>query len=165
MIFCYSIPSKVIHQSMDICKAFIPNHQDQTASISNLYSPWKYTEIPFRISTNFSSFKSLLLVLCCCLVAKSCPTRLQLHGLQLSSSSHNPRLIKRNISLKFSLLICGRPGFDPWVGKLPWRRKWQPTPVFLPGESHGQRSLMGYSPRGRKESDTTELLHFALLLP
>ena len=39
MIFCYSIPSKVIHQSMDIRKAFIPNHQDQTASISNLYSP------------------------------------------------------------------------------------------------------------------------------
>ena len=45
--------------------------------------------------------------------------------------------------------------FDPWVGKNPWRRKWQPTPVFLPGESHGQRSLAGYSPWGRKESDTT----------
>ena len=42
------------------------------------------------------------------------------------------------------------------------RRKWQPTPVFLPGESHGQRSLVGYSPRGRKESDTTERLHFHL---
>ena len=38
-----------------------------------------------------------------------------------------------------------RPGFDPWVGKIPWRRAWQPLPVFLPGESHGQRSLMGYS--------------------
>ena len=37
-------------------------------------------------------------------------------------------------------------GFDPWVEKIPWRRKWQPTPVFLPGESHGQRSLTGYSP-------------------
>ena len=37
-------------------------------------------------------------------------------------------------------------GFDPWVRKIPWRRKWQPTPVFLPGESHGQRSLVGYSP-------------------
>ena len=53
-----------------------------------------------------------------------------------------------------------RPGFDLWVRKIPWRRKWQPTPVFLPGESHGQRSLVGYSPRGRKESDTTEQLHF-----
>ena len=51
-------------------------------------------------------------------------------------------------------------GFDPWVGKIPWRRQGQPTPVFLPGESHGQRSLVGYSPRGRKESDTTERLHF-----
>ena len=39
---------------------------------------------------------------------------------------------------------------DPWVGKIPWRRKWQPTPVFLPGESHGLRSLVGYSPRGRR---------------
>ena len=38
-------------------------------------------------------------------------------------------------------------GFDPWVGKIPWRRKWQPTPVFLPGKSHRQRSLVGYSPR------------------
>ena len=39
-----------------------------------------------------------------------------------------------------------RRGFDPWVWKIPWRRKWQPTPVFLPGESYGQRSLEGYSP-------------------
>ena len=38
---------------------------------------------------------------------------------------------------------CKRPGFDPWVGKIPWRRKWQPTPGFLPGESHGRRSLAG----------------------
>ena len=51
-----------------------------------------------------------------------------------------------------------RPGFDPWVGKIPWRRKWQPTPVFLPGKSHGQRSLVGYSPWGHKESDMTEQL-------
>ena len=50
-----------------------------------------------------------------------------------------------------------RPGFDPWVGKI-WRRPWQPTPVFWPGESHGQRSLVGHSPRGPTESDTTEWL-------
>ena len=43
--------------------------------------------------------------------------------------------------------------------KILWRRKWQSTPVFLPGESHGRRSLVGYSPWGRKESDTTERLH------
>ena len=52
-------------------------------------------------------------------------------------------------------------GFDPWVRKIPWRRKWQPTPVFLPGESHGQRSLAGCSPWGRKESDTTKQLTHA----
>jgi len=57
-------------------------------------------------------------------------------------------------------LQCGRPGFDPWVRKIPWIRKWQSTSVLLPGKSHGQRSLVGYSPWGRKESDTTEQLHF-----
>ena len=46
--------------------------------------------------------------------------------------------------------------FDPWVKKVPWRRAWQPTPVVLPGESHGQRSLAGYSPWGCKELNTTE---------
>ena len=46
--------------------------------------------------------------------------------------------------------------FDPWVGKIPWRSKWQPTPVFLPEKSYGQKSLAGYSPWGRKELDTTE---------
>ena len=54
-------------------------------------------------------------------------------------------------------LQCGRPGFDPWVRKIPCRRKWQPT---LVGKSHGLRSLVGDSPWGRKESDTTERLHF-----
>ena len=48
------------------------------------------------------------------------------------------------------------PGFNPWVGKIPWKRAQQPTPVFLPGKSHGQRSLAGYSPLGYKEWDTTE---------
>ena len=48
--------------------------------------------------------------------------------------------------------------FDPWVGKIPWRRKWQPSPVLLLGKSHGQRSLAVYSPWGREESDTTEQL-------
>ena len=52
---------------------------------------------------------------------------------------------------------CKRCGFDPGVGKISWRRKWQPTPVFLPGESHGQRSLVGYSPRSCKEAEHTHL--------
>ena len=50
-----------------------------------------------------------------------------------------------------------------WFGKIPWRRKWQSTPELLPGKSHGQRSLIGYSPWGCKESDTTERLHFTYM--
>ena len=53
---------------------------------------------------------------------------------------------------------CRRRGFDPWAGKIPWRRKCQLTPIFLPGRSHGQSSLEGYSPWGGKESDMTERL-------
>ena len=55
-------------------------------------------------------------------------------------------------------LQCRRTGFDPWVGTIPWRREWQPTPVFLSGEFQGQRSLADYSPWGHRESDTTEWL-------
>ena len=54
---------------------------------------------------------------------------------------------------------CGRLRFEPWVGQIPWRRKWQPTPVFLPGKSRGQRSLAGYSPLGCKELDVTHQLN------
>ena len=50
------------------------------------------------------------------------------------------------LSSKQSACQCRSYRFDPWVGKIPWRRKWQPSPVFLPGKSHGQRSLAGYSP-------------------
>ena len=50
----------------------------------------------------------------------------------------------------------GDPEFNPWVGKIPSRRKWQPTPVLFPGKFHGLRSLVGYSPWGRKESDMIE---------
>ena len=53
---------------------------------------------------------------------------------------------------------AGDPGSIPGSGRFPWRREWQPTPAFLPGESHGQRSLGGYSLWGCKERDTTELL-------
>ena len=55
---------------------------------------------------------------------------------------------------------CGRPGFDSWVRKIPWRRKWQSTPALWPGKSHGRRSLIGYSSWGGKELDPTERLHF-----
>ena len=60
-----------------------------------------------------------------------------------------------------NLLAMQETGSDPWVGKIPWRRKRQPTPVFLPGESPGQRSLVSYSQCGHKKSDTTERLTVA----
>ena len=63
-------------------------------------------------------------------------------------------------SAENNLLQCRshrRHRFDPWVGKIPWRRAWLPTPIFLPGESHEQRSMAGYSPEGCKELDTTEV--------
>ena len=53
-------------------------------------------------------------------------------------------------------LQCRRLGFNPWVRKIPWSRAWQPTPVYLPGESLGQRSLAGYGPQSRKELDVTK---------
>ena len=71
------------------------------------------------------------------------------HG--LSPLSHLPWL-PRWLSDKESACRHWKHGFDPWVGKIPWRRKWQSTPVFLPGESHGQRSLVDYSPWGHKRS-------------
>ena len=58
--------------------------------------------------------------------------------------------------VKEPIRCCSSRGFSPWVRKIPWGRAWQPTPVSLPGESHGWRSPAGYCPRGRKESDTTE---------
>ena len=63
----------------------------------------------------------------------------------------------RSPTLSRYMLNVGLPWwFDPWVGQIPWRRKWQPTPVLFPGKFHRQRSLVGYSPWGRKELDTTE---------
>ena len=57
---------------------------------------------------------------------------------------------------------AGNTGFNPWVGKIPWRRERPPTSAFLPRESHGQRSLAGYSPWGHKELDMTERLTLPL---
>ena len=65
------------------------------------------------------------------------------------------KLSSSTISFRICLQ-CRRPGFDPWMRKIPWRREWLPTPVFLPGEIHGQRSRQ--ATWGYKESDTTERL-------
>ena len=72
---------------------------------------------------------------------------------RLSSSSSSSKLKNELpwwLSGKETAFQCRRQVFDPLVRKIPWRRKWQPTPVCLPGKLHGQRSLGGYSPRGRK---------------
>ena len=71
------------------------------------------------------------------------------------------------LSGKESAFQFKRCKFDSWFKKIPWGRKWQPTPAFLPGEFHGQRRLVGYSSWGHKESDMTEqLTHFILkILP
>ena len=84
-----------------------------------------------------------------------------LQGIFLNQGSNSFSCIGRQIlycSARDKLLL--RSYHAAWVGKFPWRRKWQPTAVFLPGKSHGQRSLVGYSPWGRKELDMTERLHF-----
>ena len=60
-------------------------------------------------------------------------------------------------NLTYQHRICKRCKFNPWVRKIPWRRAWQVTLLFLPGESYGQRSLAGYGPEGHKELDTTEV--------
>ena len=74
--------------------------------------------------------------------------------------------VPRCIGVKEPTCQCRRhkeiPGPDPWIRKIPWRREWQPTPVFLHGESQGQRTLAGYSPWGHRESDTTERLTLSL---
>ena len=57
---------------------------------------------------------------------------------------------------------AGDSGFYPWAGKIPWRRKCQSTPAFMPGKFHGQRGLVGYSPWGCKEPDMTERVHTML---
>ena len=84
-----------------------------------------------------------------------------LHTKLFSSIITNPHLKEffRGWSSKEYTCQCrGRKrwGFDPWVRKIPWRRKWQPAPVFLLGKSHGQGSLVGYSPQDGKEQDPTE---------
>ena len=80
----------------------------------------------------------------------------QLVGLQIYTYIYIYIYVAQRVNV---CLQCGRPGFDSWVGKIPWRRKWQSTTALLPGKFHGQRGLIGYSPSGHKELDTTEQLH------
>ena len=77
-------------------------------------------------------------------------------SLSLSFSSKGFPSVARGEDPTCQCRRCWRGSFDPWVGKIPWRRAWQPPAGFLPGECHGQRNLVGYSPWGHKELDMTE---------
>ena len=98
-------------------------------------------------------------------VVNNSPGKTPTKGKKLTHPSRlwrDPGNICNNLlsEVKASACNAGDLGSIPGTERFPWRRKWQPTPVFLPGESHGRRSLVGYSPRDRNESDTTERLHF-----
>ena len=79
------------------------------------------------------------------------------HSGRISFHSSSSGVFPNGSAGKEPACQCRRPRFNPWVGKIPWRRERLPMPVFLPGESHGLRSLVGYRPWGRRETDTMEV--------
>ena len=89
-------------------------------------------------------------------VRMSYPLMSRLQSLTVKSQTMKVKINTWALTLKSVCLQCERPGFDPWVRKIPWRREQLPTPVFWPGELDGQRSVASYSPWARKESDTNE---------
>ena len=138
------------------------NVQLPITAVSNNTGMTNFTHISLYMSKNmydkFSEVK--LLDLLYMGQYRSC-TNFSL-SLLMHRNVHFPTTTAGGASGKESACQCRRRrrcGFDPWVGKIPWRRKWQSTPVFLPGKAHGQRSLMGYSPWGHKETDTTRHMH------
>ena len=103
-----------------------------------------------RVGHDWSDLATIAIVNCfLCLVVFVLPF-LSCRVSLVAQIVKNPHAIQEN--------RVWRSRFDPWVRKMPWGRKWHPTPVFLPGKSHGQRSLVGYSPWGCKELNTTEQL-------
>ena len=109
-------------------------HQKDIHKIG-LFSGWEDYKISF--------------VLCVSLHVCVCVNMfLNLHGI-FQVPQYPPKWLNGKMSMQ-------ETGFDPWVRKIPWKRKWQPIPVSLPGKFHKQRSLAGYSPWGHKASDTTE---------
>ena len=131
--FCFlSVYQNYIHH-FDLGFCFVLSHQASlSAQVQDCLTAgsWQKPSAPFHSG-------------CYCFSDFNCPLCAFIGGPSGKESSCQCRRRKRH-------------GFDPWVGKILWNRKWQPTPAFLPGESHGQRSLVSYSPRGCKDSDTTE---------
>ena len=112
-------------------------------------------------STSLSTFMTFYLIeISCEMLFSHCVSRFYLLAILTSWCGKPclcPFLRYSQLALK-NLPACAadETWVSPWVGKIPWRRAWQPTPVSLPGESHGQRTLAGYSPWGHKEWDTAE---------
>ena len=125
--------------------------------------------VPSHLKYSLSSYERPNLFLCCRDNLHKSGILVEKDRKQKNNNSNNKKVIGNIEGLPQWLrrwricLQCRRPRFDPWVGKI-WRRDWQPAPVFLPGEFHGQRSLDGYSPWGHKESDTTEWLTLTVCL-
>ena len=91
----------------------------------------------------------------CHLPSSHQPSNIYLEG---NSIGQRKRILTLNIYVAAQMVKSLPASFSPLVGKIPWGRKWQPTPMFLSGKSHGWRNLAGYSPWGCKESDITEQL-------
>ena len=92
---------------------------------------------------------------CYCSVSQSCSTLCNCSTIYIYTYIHTVIDFSSGSDGKKICLQC-RSGFDPWVGKIPWRKAQEHTPVFLPREFHGQKSLVGYSPQGHTELDITE---------
>ena len=113
------------------------------------HTTWSMTQLPegdlhFHYSSLFPSFKSTTPMIVIIIVpwVPPCLSHSARCSLYFLSNTRN----QEGGYCDPFYLKCRRAGFDSWIGKIPWQRKWQPTPVSLPGGSHGQRSLAGYSP-------------------
>ena len=138
------------------CALDFRDGEEVATGYKNMYSTNVFTERATTLITNHPPEKVNLASL---LISKSCEdsTSAQMNR------RRGPCLLGNNLvssKLVKKYLQCRRPGYNHQVGKIPWRRKWQPTPVFLPGEFHGQRNRAGYSPWDHRELDTTVWLTF-----
>ena len=125
---------------------FLPTSSLQVVTEHQLWVPVSYIKLPLAVYFTYSNvYVSVLL-------SQIVPLSLSpaIFFLLCLLQGFPDAVVTKNLPANAGDL---RHGFNPWVGKIPWRRAWQPTPVFLPGESYAQRSLMDYSPWGLKESD------------
>ena len=134
--------SCVTHQGHAHCW-LLPSTQDSARPVrppERLFMPWLPVSTWLLLPFTHSSFRGVKESICSSINSWD-------HSLQdIHNWGEKLLLILATFWLRRwrICLQCSRPGFGPWVGKIPWRREWQPTPAFLPGEFHGRRSLAGY---------------------